>query len=80
MEMLAEDAGARVMMGVGGSFDVLAGHKRDAPRWMRGRGLEWIYRLVQDPRRMWRRYLVTNTWFVGAVLRERLLGPPADER
>lgn len=80
MEMLAEDAGARVMMGVGGSFDVLAGHKRDAPRWMRGRGLEWIYRLVQDPRRMWRRYLVTNTWFVGAVLRERLLGPPADGR
>jgi N-acetylglucosaminyldiphosphoundecaprenol N-acetyl-beta-D-mannosaminyltransferase len=62
----------RVAMGVGGSFDVLSGHKQDAPRWARGRGLEWVYRLAQDPARLWRRYLVTNTWFLAAVLRERL--------
>ncbi|HET9985391.1 MAG TPA: WecB/TagA/CpsF family glycosyltransferase [Longimicrobiales bacterium] len=59
-------------LGVGGSFDVLAGLKRDAPAWARGRGLEWLYRLSQDPRRLWRRYLVTNTWFVARVVRERL--------
>jgi N-acetylglucosaminyldiphosphoundecaprenol N-acetyl-beta-D-mannosaminyltransferase len=62
----------RVAMGVGGSFDVLAGLKKDAPAWARGRGLEWVYRLAQDPRRLWRRYLVTNPWFVATVLRERL--------
>ncbi|MBX6366002.1 MAG: WecB/TagA/CpsF family glycosyltransferase [Gemmatimonadetes bacterium] len=65
----AESAGAA--LGVGGSFDVLAGLKRDAPAWARGHGLEWLYRLAQDPRRLWRRYLVTNTWFVARVLRER---------
>lgn len=63
---------AAVGLGVGGSFDVLAGLKRDAPSWARGRGLEWLYRLSQDPRRLWRRYLVTNTWFVARVMRERL--------
>lgn len=62
---------ARVSVGVGGSFDVLAGLKRDAPAWLRGSGFEWVYRLAQDPRRLWRRYLVTNPWFVARVLRER---------
>jgi N-acetylglucosaminyldiphosphoundecaprenol N-acetyl-beta-D-mannosaminyltransferase len=57
-------------IGVGGSFDVLAGLKKDSPAWMRGRGLEWIYRLGQDPVRLWRRYLVTNPWFVLQVMRE----------
>jgi N-acetylglucosaminyldiphosphoundecaprenol N-acetyl-beta-D-mannosaminyltransferase len=63
---------AGVAIGVGGSFDVLAGRKQDAPAWMRGRGLEWIYRLGQDPRRLWRRYLVTNVWFALRVAREAL--------
>jgi N-acetylglucosaminyldiphosphoundecaprenol N-acetyl-beta-D-mannosaminyltransferase len=58
------------VMGVGGSFDVLAGDKHRAPRWMRSAGLEWAYRLAQDPRRMARRYLVGNTQFVLLVLRE----------
>jgi N-acetylglucosaminyldiphosphoundecaprenol N-acetyl-beta-D-mannosaminyltransferase len=66
------EPGPRVALGVGGSFDVLAGLKRDAPGWARGRGLEWLYRLAQDPRRLWRRYLVTNGWFVWTVWRERL--------
>jgi N-acetylglucosaminyldiphosphoundecaprenol N-acetyl-beta-D-mannosaminyltransferase len=64
--------GAAVALGVGGSFDVLAGLKRDAPSWMRGNGLEWLFRLSQDPRRLWRRYLVTNSWLVWSVWRERL--------
>ncbi len=62
---------ARVAVGVGGTFDVLAGLKRDAPDWLRGSGFEWLYRLAQDPRHLWRRYLVTNPWFVVQVLRER---------
>lgn len=58
-----------VAMGVGGSFDVIAGLKQDAPDWARGNGLEWIYRLVQDPKAYWKRYLVTNTWFVWQVIK-----------
>lgn len=60
----------RVAMGVGGSFDVLAGIKKDAPQWVRHGG-EWLYRLAQDPRALWKRYLKTNPWFVAQVLRER---------
>jgi len=60
-------------IGVGGSFDVLAGLKADAPTWARGHGLEWAYRLAQDPRNLWKRYLMTNPWFVYRVLRERVL-------
>lgn len=71
-ELAKRLAGLRVAMGVGGSFDVLAGRKKDAPAWARGRGLEWLYRLAQDPRNLWRRYLVTNTWFVATVVRDRL--------
>lgn len=71
MSELPEGA-ARVVLGVGGSFDVLAGLKKDAPGWARGHGLEWLYRLAQDPRRLWRRYLVTNSWFVAKVLGEGL--------
>jgi len=62
----------RAVMGVGGSFDVLAGVKKDAPSWLRHGG-EWVYRLMQDPRNLWRRYLTTNPWFVYRVLRERIL-------
>jgi len=61
--------------GVGGSFDVLAGFTKRAPLWMQNSGLEWLYRLIQEPRRMWKRYLITNTIFLklcfGAVLRAR---------
>lgn len=63
--------GVSVSMGVGGSFDVLAGLKKDTPDWARGRGLEWLYRLLHDPGPYWRRYLVTNTWFVWQVMKAR---------
>lgn len=53
-----------LMVGVGGAFNVLSGKVSDAPRWMKDHGLEWLYRLVQEPGRLWKRYLVTNTKFV----------------
>ena len=57
-------------MGVGGAFDVVAGLTRRAPRWMQRAGLEWFFRLLQEPRRMWRRYVVGNPTFVAIVARE----------
>lgn len=58
-------------MGVGGSFDVIAGLTKRAPVWMQRTGLEWFYRFAQEPRRMWRRYLVGNTRFIALTLKER---------
>jgi len=59
-----------VCHGVGGSFDVFAGQVRRAPQAWQQAGLEWLYRLAQEPRRLWRRYLVTNTQFCLLVARE----------
>jgi N-acetylglucosaminyldiphosphoundecaprenol N-acetyl-beta-D-mannosaminyltransferase len=56
-----------VCHGVGGAFDVLAGAVQRAPLSWQRLGFEWLYRLLQEPRRMWRRYLVTNVLFVGLV-------------
>jgi N-acetylglucosaminyldiphosphoundecaprenol N-acetyl-beta-D-mannosaminyltransferase len=53
-----------VMLGAGAAFDFLAGTQPRAPRWMQGAGLEWLHRLAHEPRRLWRRYLVTNTLFL----------------
>ncbi len=61
-----------LIMGVGGSFDVVAGKVKRAPMWMQGLGLEWFYRLIQEPKRMWKRYLVGNTKFMAMVLKEKL--------
>jgi len=55
------------VMGVGGSFDVVAGKVKRAPLWMQSAGLEWFYRLAQEPGRMWKRYLVTNIEFGWAL-------------
>ncbi|MFQ6003461.1 MAG: WecB/TagA/CpsF family glycosyltransferase [Candidatus Zixiibacteriota bacterium] len=60
-------------MGVGGSFDVLVGKIKRAPGWMQKLGLEWFYRFLQEPTRMWKRYLVTNTLFLFYLLKEKLL-------
>jgi N-acetylglucosaminyldiphosphoundecaprenol N-acetyl-beta-D-mannosaminyltransferase len=65
--------GVQLAIGVGGSFDVLAGLRSRAPQWVQKIGMEWAYRLIQEPRRLWRRYLVTNTQFVFMLLRALLL-------
>jgi len=65
------DLNVPLAMGVGGSFDVIAGMTRRAPLWMQKRGLEWFYRFIQEPRRMWKRYIVGNFKFVRLVWRER---------
>jgi N-acetylglucosaminyldiphosphoundecaprenol N-acetyl-beta-D-mannosaminyltransferase len=56
-----------VMLGVGAAFDMNSGNLRRAPEWMRQHGLEWLFRLASEPRRLWRRYLITiprAVWFV----------------
>lgn len=58
-------------MGVGGSFDVWSGLYRRAPEWMQRSGLEWFYRFIQDPRRMWKRVLLGNARFLALLVRER---------
>jgi N-acetylglucosaminyldiphosphoundecaprenol N-acetyl-beta-D-mannosaminyltransferase len=58
------------IMGVGGSFDVIAGKVKRAPLWMQNSGLEWFYRVVQEPKRMWKRYLVGNTKFIYLIIKE----------
>lgn len=57
-----------VMFGFGAAFDFHAGNVKRAPVWMQRSGLEWLHRLVSEPRRLWRRYLVTNTKFIFSVL------------
>jgi N-acetylglucosaminyldiphosphoundecaprenol N-acetyl-beta-D-mannosaminyltransferase len=65
-----ERLGARVVVGVGGSFDVIAGLRKRAPPFLQRVGLEWAYRLAQEPRRLFKRYLVTNSQFLGLMSRE----------
>ena len=62
--------GAPVLVGVGAAFDFHAGRKRQAPRWMQKSGLEWLFRLLQEPRRLGPRYLVNNPRFLLAIGRD----------
>lgn len=64
--------GVNFVMGVGGTFDVVAGKVNRAPTWMQNAGLEWLYRVIQEPRRMWKRYLVTNSKFAWLLIKEKL--------
>ncbi len=68
---------APVLLAVGAAFDFHAGTVKQAPHWMQRASMEWLYRLVQEPRRLWRRYLIGNTRFVWLVGRELLSGRPA---
>jgi len=62
---------APALFGVGAAFDIHAGNLRQAPRWMQQSGLEWLFRLASEPRRLWRRYAVNNPRFVLAISRRR---------
>ncbi|MCZ7599512.1 MAG: WecB/TagA/CpsF family glycosyltransferase [Gammaproteobacteria bacterium] len=64
---------APLMVGVGAAFDFLSGQKLQAPLWMRNNGLEWLFRFLCEPRRLWRRYLLGNSYFVYLLLRQILL-------
>ncbi len=68
-------SGARHAIGIGVSFSLVAGVIRRAPRWMQRRGLEWLWRLGAEPRRLWRRYLVEDPRFLWLVARQKCLGP-----
>lgn len=61
-----------VMVGVGGAFPMLVGVQKRAPLWMQRNSLEWFYRLVQEPRRLFKRYFITNTLFIGLIIREKV--------
>jgi len=65
-------AGVRVAIGVGGLFDFYSGRRRRAPAWLRLVGLEWTFRLLQEPGRLWRRYLVGNLVFLSRVAAYRI--------
>ena len=65
-----DQLGVRFVMGVGGSFDVVAGKVKRAPLFMQKTGLEWLYRIWQEPGRMWKRYYTTNSKYAVMLLRE----------
>jgi len=61
-----------IMIGIGAGFDYLAGNTKHAPQWMKSFALEWLFRLFQEPQRLWKRYLVTNTLFIIFLILESL--------
>ena len=71
MAQVAMDVRPAVLLGVGAAFDFHSGRVHRAPRLMRNLGLEWLHRLGQEPRRLWRRYLVTNSLFLWYLANER---------
>jgi len=69
-----EATGVKVATGVGGLFDFYSGRIPRAPLWMREIGMEWLYRLIQEPGRLWKRYLIGNGLFLWRVFKERVFG------
>lgn len=61
-----------VLVGVGAAFDLLSGRRKQAPRWMGEHGFEWFFRLLQEPRRLWRRYLVYGAQFIAYLALDSL--------
>jgi N-acetylglucosaminyldiphosphoundecaprenol N-acetyl-beta-D-mannosaminyltransferase len=80
MAGLLNKLNAPVLIGVGAAFDFHAGLVKQAPRWMQQLGLEWLFRLMMEPRRLWRRYLIGNSVFLWLLLRQALgrRPPPLD--
>lgn len=62
---------AKYILGVGGYFDIVSGLLRRAPRWMQNTGMEWLFRLIQEPRRLWKRYLIGIHQFCWLVTKEK---------
>jgi N-acetylglucosaminyldiphosphoundecaprenol N-acetyl-beta-D-mannosaminyltransferase len=66
------DALSMPILAIGAAFDFHAGTTRQAPRWMQDRGLEWLFRLKTEPRRLWRRYILLNPWYLSLVVAQFL--------
>lgn len=60
----------KVMLGVGAAFDILSGRIKDAPEWMKNNGLQWLFRLYKEPRRLWKRYLYNNSLFILKIAKQ----------
>lgn len=71
IEYMQNDGNNSVFMGVGGSFDVISGNIPRAPVWMQEHGLEWLFRVIKEPRRLFKRYFIGNLAFITAVLKEK---------
>ena len=72
IEYLQDDGNQCVFMGVGGSFDVLSGNIARAPLWLQKMNLEWLFRMIQEPRRLFKRYFVGNWIFIKSVIKEKI--------
>ncbi len=68
-----------ISIGIGVSFELISNMVKRAPLWMQKRGLEWFFRLIVEPRRLWQRYIIGNPKFIGLVLKQRLVGAPKFE-
>lgn len=71
VEKYRDQLNVRYILGVGGYFDIISGITKRAPNWIQSIGMEWFYRFVQEPRRMWRRYLIGNSKFIWLVIKEK---------
>lgn len=69
-----------VLIGVGAAFDFFSGRVKRAPLWMQKSGLEWFYRLCTEPRRLWKRYMVTNTVYLYLLGKSWLISFFADKK
>lgn len=72
MSAYLERLGVPMMVGVGAAFDMHTGRLTDAPAWVKRLGMQWLYRLIQEPRRLWKRYLVNNPKFLFGITRQML--------
>jgi len=73
VEYLQNQGLSCVFMGVGGSFDVISGNIPRAPKWMQRSNLEWLFRVIQEPRRLFKRYFIGNSQFIKNVIKERVM-------
>ena len=71
VEYLQDDGNTCVFMGVGGSFDVISGKISRAPLWIQKMNMEWFYRMIQEPRRLFKRYFVGNWIFTISIIKEK---------
>jgi N-acetylglucosaminyldiphosphoundecaprenol N-acetyl-beta-D-mannosaminyltransferase len=73
MRAIRDRISVPVLAAVGAAFDFHAGRKKEAPAWMKESGLQWLHRLLSEPRRLWRRYLIGNAHFLGLLLLDALI-------